>query len=112
MAVGMVIAGEFAGWNFGLRAGPVGMMAATLLVTVFYVCFIFSYTELTTAVPHAGGPYAYARRPLGPFVGFLAGLATTLEFVFAPPAIALQVGDYVHNHLVPAWPSLHVAVGA
>lgn len=97
IAVGLVISGDYFGWNYGLaQAGPVGMMMAVAAVTVMYVCFVFSFTELTTAIPHAGGPYAYARRALGPLAGLVAGVATLLEFVFAPPAIALAIGSYVH----------------
>ena len=96
IAVGLVISGDYFGWNLGLgQAGPVGMLAAVLLVTVMYVCFIFSYTELSTAIPHSGGPYAYARHALGPAAGLCAGVATLIEFVFAPPAIALSIGSYV-----------------
>ena len=31
-----------------------------------YTTFIFSFTELTTAIPHAGGPFAYSYRAFGP----------------------------------------------
>jgi ethanolamine permease len=97
IAVGLVISGDYFGWNYGLaKGGPVGMMIATAAVSVVYVCFIFSFTELTTAIPHSGGPFAYARRALGPFPGFLAGVATLVEFVFAPPAIARAIGAYLH----------------
>ena len=96
IAVGLVISGDYFGWNLGLgQAGPLGLLVAVLLVTVMYVCFIFSYTELSTAIPHSGGPYAYARKALGPSAGLLAGVATLIEFVFAPPAIALSIGSYV-----------------
>lgn len=112
IAVGLVISGDYFGWNFGLgKAGPVGMGLATLLTTVMYVCFIFSYTELSTAIPHSGGPYAYARRALGPRAGLLAGVATLVEFVFAPPAIALSIGSYVHFR-APGLPKVGVAVSA
>lgn len=112
IAVGLVISGDYFGWNYGLaQGGPMGMIAATLLVTAMYVAFIFSYTELSTAIPSAGGPFAYARRALGPFGGYVAGFATLLEFVFAPPAIALAIGSYV-NFRVPGLPVLAVAVGA
>lgn len=97
IAVGLVISGDYFGWNYGLaKAGPVGMAIAVAVVTVMYVCFIFSYTELTTAIPHSGGPYAYARRALGPVFGLIAGIATLIEFLFAPPAIALAIGSYIH----------------
>jgi ethanolamine permease len=112
IAVGLVISGDYFGWNYGLgKAGPVGMLIAVLLVTLMYVCFIFSYTELSTAIPHSGGPYAYARRALGPFFGLVAGVATLLEFVFAPPAIALAIGSYIHFR-VPQLPVKAVAVAA
>src|SRR2546428_4824400 len=97
IAVGLVISGDYFGWNYGVgKAGPVGMAIATVVVTVMYVTFIFSYTELSTAIPHSGGPFAYALKALGPFGGFVAGFGTLVEFVFAPPAIALAIGAYVH----------------
>lgn len=96
IAVGLVISGHYIGWNFGLaKTSPIGMLIATLVITVMYITFIFSYTELTTSIPNSGGPYAYARRAMGPFAGFVAGFATLVEFVFAPPAIALAIGSYV-----------------
>lgn len=109
IAVGLVISGDYFGWNLGLgQAGPVGLLIAVLLVTVMYVCFIFSYTELSTAIPHSGGPYAYARAALGPVAGLIAGVATLIEFVFAPPAIALSIGSYVQFR-VPWMPVKAVA---
>jgi ethanolamine permease len=110
IAVGLVISGDYIGWNLGLAAsGPMGLILATLLITVMYVTFIFSYTELTTSIPNSGGPYAYARRAMGPFAGFIAGFATLIEFVFAPPAIALGIGAYLEfiaNKLDYALPTI------
>lgn len=112
IAVGLVISGDYFGWNYGLaRGGPLGMIAATLLITVMYVCFIFSFTELSTAIPHSGGPYAFAKRALGPFAGYIAGIATLVELVFAPPAIARAIGAYVHFR-VPTLPVDLIAIGA
>lgn len=97
LAVGLVISGEYFGWNYGWGvAGTVGFLIATLLVTVLYITFIFSFTELTTSIPHAGGPFAYAYKAYGATGGFIAGYATLVEFVFAPPAIAFALGSYVH----------------
>ncbi|MCS5781565.1 hypothetical protein LNP24_20070 [Klebsiella pneumoniae subsp. pneumoniae] len=39
-----------------------GFMVVALAVAAMYCAFIFSFTELTTAIPHAGGPFAYAYR--------------------------------------------------
>ncbi|MEX6691293.1 ethanolamine permease [Danxiaibacter flavus] len=111
IAVGLVISGEYFGWNYGWGvAGTIGFLIATLIVTVLYVTFIFSFTELTTSIPHAGGPFAYARKAFGPLGGVIAGYATLVEFVFAPPAIAFALGSYVH-FLYPAIAVKYTAVG-
>jgi ethanolamine permease len=111
IAVGMVISGQYFGWNYGFsEGGVIGMTIASLLVTVFFACFIFSYAELSTSIPNAGGPSAYAARAMGPFGGYAAGIACLLEFVFAPPAIAVSTGAYVH-FLVPAVSPVWVTTG-
>jgi ethanolamine permease len=110
LGVGYVISGMYFGWNLGLPAGGThGLLAATALVTVLYVCFVLAYAELACAVPRAGGAFVYAERAFGPTAGFLAGLAQCVEFVFAPPAIAAAIGAYVSLF----FPALHpLAAGA
>lgn len=111
IAVGMVISGQYFGWSYGFPvAGPLGMAAAAALVTIFYAAFVFSYAELSTSIPQADGPSAYCRRALGPFAGYLGGIAVLLEFGFAPPAIAVATGAYVH-FLAPAIPADAATVG-
>jgi len=112
IAVGLVISGEYFGWSYGWNtAGTLGFLVATVLVATMYTTFIFSFTELSTAIPHAGGPFAYARRAFGPTGGFVAGFATLVEFVFAPPAIALAIGAYL-NVQFPGVNPKYFALGA
>jgi ethanolamine permease len=97
IAVGLVISGEYFGWSFGwASAGTLGFLVTTAFIALMYTTFIFSFTELTTSIPHAGGPFAYARHAFGPTGGYLAGAATLIEFVFAPPAISLAIGAYLN----------------
>ncbi len=97
LAVGLVISGEYFGWNYGWNvSGTIGFLIATIIITILYVTFIFSFTELTASIPDAGGPFAYSYRALGPIAGFVAGYATLVEFLFAPPAIAFALGSYLH----------------
>jgi ethanolamine permease len=97
IAVGLVISGEYFGWSYGwASAGTLGFLVTTLFVATMYTAFIFSFTELTTSIPRAGGPFAYAQRAFGPTGAYLAGAATLIEFVFAPPAIALAIGSYLN----------------
>jgi ethanolamine permease len=112
IAVGLVISGEYFGWSYGwASAGTLGFLVTAVFITLMYVTFIFSYTELTTAIPHAGGPFAYSYRAFGPWGGLVAGFATVVEFVFAPPAIALSIGAYLNVQFPALEPKL-VAVGA
>ncbi len=111
LAVGLVISGEYFGWNYGWGvAGTIGFLIATLIVTLLYICFVFSFTELTAAIPDAGGPYVYAQKALGPAGALIAGYATLVEFLLAPPAIAFALGSYVH-FLYPSIDVLTTAVG-
>ncbi len=110
IAVSLVISGEYFGWNLGWGvSGTIGFLIATIVITVMYITFIFSYTELTTSIPHAGGAFAYAYRALGPFGGLLAGYATLIDFLFATPAIAFALGAYLH-FLDPDIPVLYSAL--
>ncbi len=112
IAVGLVISGEYFGWSYGwAQAGTLGFLLTTVVIAVMYLTFIFSYTELTTAIPHAGGPFAYGFRAFGPFGGYIAGFATLVEFLFAPPAIALAIGAYL-NVQFPQLDPRTAAVGA
>jgi len=112
IAVGLVISGEYFGWSYGWAlAGTLGFLVTTVLIAAMYTTFIFSFTELTTAIPHAGGPFAYSYRAFGPLGGFVAGFATLIEFIFAPPAIALAIGSYL-NVQFPALEPRLTAVAA
>ncbi|WP_343667895.1 ethanolamine permease [Chitinophaga sp.] len=106
IGVGLVISGEYFGWNYGWGvAGTIGFLIATLVITGLYITFIFSFTELTTSIPQAGGPFTYTHRAMGPIGGLIAGYATAVEFLLATPAIALALGNYLH-FLHPALPVL------
>lgn len=112
LAVGLVISGNYFGWSYGYgTGGPLGLFIACIPVVIFYATFIFCYSEMATAIPHAGGPSAYARRAMGPAAGYFAGISCLIEFLFAPPAIALAVGGYIHNMIpiIPAIPATIVA---
>ena len=110
LGVGYVISGEYFGWNLGLaEGGPYGMLAATLIVTLMYLCFTLSYAELACALPGAGGAHVYGREAFGERFGLTLGLAQLIEFVFAPPAIAFAIGSYLQSYL-PSASALSLAI--
>jgi ethanolamine permease len=115
LGVGYVISGDFFGWNFGLNAGGFGgLLVATAIMATLYVALIFSIAELAAAMPVAGGPYAFARRALGPWGGYVTGLSVTIEYVVAPAVIATGIGGYVAGMFAapPPWVEPAVPVAA
>ncbi len=112
LGVGYVISGMYFGWNLGLpEGGTLGLAISTFFITLMYIFFTFSYTELACAIPKAGGAFDYANRALGKNLGFLAGVAQLIEFVFAPPAIAFAIGAYFHEFF-PSIPINVIAIFA
>jgi ethanolamine permease len=110
LGVGYVISGMYFGWNLGLeKGGTLGLAIATFFIIILYITFTFSYTELACAIPKAGGAFDYANRALGKNMGFIAGMAQNIEFIFAPPAIAFAIGAYF-NLFFPSIPILAIAV--
>src|SRR4051812_28248721 len=110
LGVGYVISGMYFGWNLGLKeGGTLGLAIATFFIIILYVCFTFSYSELACSIPKAGGAFDYANRAFGKDIGFIAGMAQNVEFIFAPPAIAFAIGAYFHLFF-PGIPILAIAI--
>jgi ethanolamine permease len=110
LGVGYVISGMYFGWNLGLQeGGTLGLGIATFFIIILYVTFTFSYAELACSIPKAGGAFDYAARAMGKDLGFIAGMAQNVEFIFAPPAIAFAIGAYF-NLFFPQLPILGIAI--
>jgi ethanolamine permease len=96
LGVGAVISGDFFGWNFGLAAGGfAGLFVATGIITVMYVGLCFSIAEMSPALPHTGGAYSFARSAMGPWGGYVTGLAENMEYIFTPAVIVVGIGGYL-----------------
>src|SRR5215471_17489821 len=117
MGVGAVISGDFFGWNFGLAAGGFGgMLLAVIVMTVMYIGLCFSIAEMSPALPHTGGAYSFARTAMGPWGGYITGLAENMEYILTPAAIVVGLGGYLGailgtaKSLEPLWWLLSYAV--
>src|SRR5437660_7911999 len=107
LGVGVVITGEYFGWNQGLKeGGPVGMLLASLFVCALYLMWVLALSELSVAMPFAGGPLAYGRRAVGPAFGFVMGWSMFLEALFATIGTALATGGYLYFVLNEIWPDV------
>lgn len=95
LGVGAVISGHFSGWNFGLANGWGSMLIAAIIIAIMYLGLTFSLAEMSPALPHTGGAYSFARSAMGPWGGFLTGLAENVEYVLTPAVIVFFIGSYM-----------------
>ncbi|MBW9204441.1 amino acid permease [Mumia sp. zg.B53] len=97
IGVGAVVSGDFSGWNFGLdAAGWGGLLVASIIIVVMYFGMLFSIGEMSAAMPHTGGAYSFSRAAMGPWGGFVTGLAETIEYVFTTGVIVLFSAGYAN----------------
>jgi ethanolamine permease len=79
LGVAAVISGDFSGWNFGLDVGGFGgLFIATIVITIMYIGLCYSISEMSPALPHTGGAYSFARSSMGPWGGFITGVAENI----------------------------------
>lgn len=110
LGVGAVISGHFSGWNFGIgQGGWGGLFIAAIIIAVMYLGLIFSLAEMSPALPHTGGAYSFARSAMGPWGGFITGLAESIEYIMTPAVIVFFIGSYLtgifetSSALQPLW---------
>lgn len=98
LGVGAVISGHFSGWNFGIaQGGWGGLFVAALIIAVMYLGLSFSLAEMSPALPHTGGAYSFARSAMGPWGGFITGLAESIEYIMTPAVIVFFIGSYLNG---------------
>ncbi len=94
------------------EAGPAAIIAFALngIVTTFTA---FSYAELASAIPEAGGGYSFVKRAMHPSLGFLAGWMLWFAYTVACALYAVGFGGYFVELLGSYWPAARDAlVGA
>ncbi|MDP6376751.1 MAG: amino acid permease [Pseudomonadales bacterium] len=98
LGVGAVISGDFSGWNLGVGiAGFGGFLLAVAVITVMYIGLCFSIAEMSPALPHTGGAYSFARTALGPWGGYVTGLAENMEYVITTAVVCYFAAAYLQN---------------
>jgi ethanolamine permease len=96
LGVGAVISGHFSGWNFGIGVGGWGgLLFAGIIIGIMYVGLCFCLAEMSPALPHTGAAYSFARSAMGPWGGYVTGLAENIEYVVTPAVITFFIGSYM-----------------
>lgn len=98
LGVGIVLVGEFMGWNFAIvRGGSIGALAAIWIMAVMYSAVVMMTTEMAMVMPEAGGQYTMAKYIMGPLAAFNVGLMTVLEYAMLEAADAVVVGEILRS---------------
>lgn len=94
LGVGIVLVGEFMGWNFSVgKGGAMGSLIACWVIGLLYTCVAMIDSEVTSTVAAAGGQYAQAKHIIGPLMAFNVGLYLVMAYTMLEAADALVVGD-------------------
>ena len=84
-------------------AASLGRADLILLVWIFVALLAMlganCYAELATALPHAGGPYVYAHRAIGPSAGFAVGWCDWIAQCCAGAYCAVTLGNFLASLL-------------
>ena len=98
LGVAAVISGDFSGWNLGIgEAGWGGMLVATVVIGLMYLLMVYSIAEMSAAMPHTGGAYSFGRSAMGPWGGFVTGLAESIEYVITTAVVGTFSGLYADS---------------
>ncbi|MEK0081827.1 APC family permease [Benzoatithermus flavus] len=96
LGVGIVLVGEFMGWNFSVaKGGALGSLIACWIIGLLYTCVAMIDSEVTSTVAAAGGQYAQAKHIIGPLMAFNVGLYLVMAYTMLEAGDALIVGDLV-----------------
>lgn len=83
-----------------------GRVAATYVITLVAMVFTArSYARMSVAYPYSGSAYVYTQQSFGGAIGFLAGWALLLDYLFLPMINYLIIGLYMGSSFpgVPTW---------
>lgn len=98
LGVGIVLVGEFMGWNYTVaKGGSLGSLIALWTVAMFYIMIVMMNTEMGSVMPEAGGQYTMAKYLLGPLAAFNIGLMLVFEYAMLEAADALVVGQLLES---------------
>ena len=93
LGVGIVLVGEYMGWNFSVgKGGMIAGLVACWVAGLLYTCVAMIDSEVTSTVAAAGGQYAQAKHIVGPLMAFNVGLFLVMAYTMLEAANAITIG--------------------
>jgi ethanolamine permease len=98
LGVGIVLVGEYMGWNFAVgKGGALAALIACWFAGLLYTCVAMIDSEVTSTVAAAGGQYAQAKHIVGPLMAFNVGLFLVFAYTMLEAANAITLGYLVQT---------------
>jgi ethanolamine permease len=98
LGVGIVLVGEFMGWNFSVgKGGALAALIAAWVAGLLYTCVAMIDSEVTSTVAAAGGQYAQAKHIVGPLMAFNVGLFLVFAYTMLEAANAITLGYLIQT---------------
>lgn len=98
LGVGIVLVGEYMGWNFAVgKGGALAALIACWVAGLLYTCVAMIDSEVTSTVAAAGGQYAQAKHIVGPLMAFNVGLFLVLAYTMLEAGNAITLGYLVQT---------------
>ena len=89
LGVGIVLVGEYMGWNFAVeKGGMLGALIAAWVAGILYICVSLMDSEMTSTMATTGGQYTQAKHTIGPLMAFNVGLFLVFEYTMLEAADA------------------------
>ncbi len=98
LGVGIVLVGEYMGWNFSVgKGGAIAALIACWVAGLLYTCVAMIDSEVTSTVAAAGGQYAQAKHIVGPLMAFNVGLFLVFAYTMLEAANAITLGYLIQT---------------
>ncbi|MBA3448311.1 MAG: amino acid permease [Pseudaminobacter sp.] len=96
LGVGIVLVGEYTGWNFAVdKGGSLAALIVCWVIGLLYTSVAMIDSEVTSTVAAAGGQYAQAKHIVGPLMAFNVALYLVFAYTMLEVSDAILVGDLI-----------------
>ncbi len=96
LGVGIVLVGEYTGWNFSAdKGGSLAALIVCWVIGLLYTSVAMIDSEVTSTIAAAGGQYAQAKHIVGPLMAFNVALYMVFAYTMLEVSDAILVGDTI-----------------
>lgn len=98
LGVGIVLVGEFMGWNYSVKlGGSFAPLIGVPIVIIMYYMVVKMTNEMALVIPESGGQYSMSKFLMGPLAAFNVALMMVLEYTMLEAGDVIVVGQILNS---------------